>query len=261
MTAEGPPDPSGIGEQALAQLQALLLDSDRLDDFLQDLVRLTTQLLPMRLSCSITLNPEDRLRTAAASDDMVHRFDQDQYDLGEGPCLATLHSGEAHAITDMRTEERFGSFPARAQAHGILSLLALPLTPPGLGTSGVLNLYASEKDAFPPAVRDQAAVFASYAAGALGVAQKIANQTRFSTDLQAALVSRTVIDQALGIIMGQQRCTAERAFQILGRASQNRNMKLRDVAAGLITQVSGAPPAKSPLRPRTPPSAPGAGER
>ncbi|MFH8991328.1 ANTAR domain-containing protein [Streptomyces sp. NPDC017940] len=47
--------------------------------------------------------------------------------------------------------------------------------------------------------------------------------------------------------MGQQRCTAERAFQILSRASQNRNIKLRDVAAGIITQVTGQPP--TPARP------------
>lgn len=247
------PGPPGIGEQALAQLQSLLLESERLEEFLGDLVGLTARLLPMDLHCSITLNPQGRLRTAAASDEMVVRFDQDQYDLDEGPCLAALRTGQAQLITDMGSESRFDSFPARAQAHGIRSSLAQPLTPPGQHTTGVMNLYATQTDGFPAAIRDQAAVFAGYAAGALGVAQKIAHHTQFSQDLQTALASRTVIDQALGIIMAQQRCPAERAFQILSRASQNRNKKLRDVAVDIISQVTGAPPpSPPPLRPRPP---------
>ncbi|WP_282700485.1 ANTAR domain-containing protein [Streptomyces sp. CC219B] len=67
--------------------------------------------------------------------------------------------------------------------------------------------------------------------------------------------SRTLIDKALDITMGRQRCTAERAFQVLGRASWNRNVRLRD---GVITQATGQrPTANPPLHPRpTPPVAP-----
>lgn len=65
--------------------------------------------------------------------------------------------------------------------------------------------------------------------------------------LEAALESRTVIDQALGVIMSQQRCTAVAAFDVLRRQSQNSNRKLRDVATDLIHHVSGQPP--TPGRP------------
>ncbi|MGW6526671.1 GAF and ANTAR domain-containing protein [Streptomyces venezuelae] len=174
--------------------------------------------------------------------------------MDEGPCLFALRTGIMQIIEDTQGEQRFGSFPARAQTHGIRSTLALPLVPPGQHTTGVMNLYARRPSSFPPQVRDQVAVFAGYAAGALGVAQKIAHHTQFSEDLQTALASRSVIDQALGIIMAQQRCPAQRAFQMLSRASQNRNMKLRDVAADIITNVTGTPPASpQPLQPRTHP--------
>jgi AmiR/NasT family two-component response regulator len=60
------------------------------------------------------------------------------------------------------------------------------------------------------------------------------------------LASRTIIDQALGIIMGQNRCTADEAFDILRAAASHRNIKLRDVAHDMVTRVSGLPPQHSP---------------
>jgi AmiR/NasT family two-component response regulator len=56
------------------------------------------------------------------------------------------------------------------------------------------------------------------------------------------LTSRSVIDQAMGIIMAQQRCDAATAADILGRAAQNRNRKLRELADEIVTTVSGKPP-------------------
>ncbi|HEX5288842.1 MAG TPA: ANTAR domain-containing protein [Streptosporangiaceae bacterium] len=77
-----------------------------------------------------------------------------------------------------------------------------------------------------------------------------AEQADLTEQLRAALASRAVIDQALGVIMGQERCTSARAFEILRSASQNRNIKLREVAASIVTSVSGAPPRQGPFRDR-----------
>jgi AmiR/NasT family two-component response regulator len=68
-------------------------------------------------------------------------------------------------------------------------------------------------------------------------------QAQTSAQLEEALSSRSVIDQALGILMAQQRCTAEKALTLLRSHSQNTNRKVRDVAADLIQRVSGSPPA------------------
>jgi AmiR/NasT family two-component response regulator len=57
------------------------------------------------------------------------------------------------------------------------------------------------------------------------------------------LRSRAVIDRAIGVIMAESRCDADRAFAILSRASDNRNIKLRDLATEIVMQVRGrAPP-------------------
>jgi hypothetical protein len=132
-------------------------------------------------------------------------------------------------------------------------MLALPLVPPRADVAGVMNLYSTEPHTFTGPVKEQASVFASHASGALGVALKFAGQLQFSMDLQSAIASRTVIDQALGILMSQESCTAERAFQILTSVSQRRNVKLRDIASELVTKVSGAPPSVPRLGPRKTP--------
>ena len=74
----------------------------------------------------------------------------------------------------------------------------------------------------------------------------MAERSEMSAHLQAALASRAVIDHAVVIIMGQNRCTVDDAFEVLRAISQNRNVKLRDVAADLVTAVSGQPPADTP---------------
>jgi len=71
-------------------------------------------------------------------------------------------------------------------------------------------------------------------------------QAQTQSQLAEAMVSSSVIDQAIGILMAQQRCTAADAFDLLRQASQNRNHKLRDIAAEIITKVSGAPPQPRP---------------
>jgi GAF domain-containing protein len=231
----------------------LLLDADELDDFLRALVGLAATALPVPVHCSVTLRAEHASRpfTAAASDEAVDHFDQRQYQVGEGPCLETLRTGTPHHIGDVDQEERFGAFPELARENGMCSVLALPLVPPRQEVAGVLNMYCDRKHAFTPQVRERAAVFAGHASGALGVALKFAGQLQFSADLQTAISSRTVIDQALGIVMSQESCSAERAFEILTRASQHRNVKLRDLAAEIVTKVGGEPPSAHPLWPRT----------
>ena len=64
-------------------------------------------------------------------------------------------------------------------------------------------------------------------------------------DLRAAMESRTVIDLAVGILMGRNRCGQEEAVEILKRASNHRNVKLRDLAAELVASVSTAPSTTS----------------
>jgi AmiR/NasT family two-component response regulator len=117
---------------------------------------------------------------------------------------------------------------------------------------GCYNLYSVWRDAFAEDNREQLELFAANAAGAIAVAVKMADQTQMSDDLHGALASRAVIDQAIGVMMAQQRCSAAAAFDILRRASQNRNVKVRDLASEIVSNVGGAPPEPGPFQPRRP---------
>jgi predicted alpha/beta hydrolase len=94
--------------------------------------------------------------------------------------------------------------------------------------------------------RESAEAFADKSAAALTVSLRQVRQARVQNQLAEAMVSSSVIDHAIGILMGQQRCTATAAFDILRKASQHRNRKLRHIAAELVTAVSGAPPQPRP---------------
>jgi ANTAR domain len=88
--------------------------------------------------------------------------------------------------------------------------------------------------------------------GAAELRRELAAERDLTAQLRAALTSRAVIDQAIGILMAQQSCTADKAFEILRLASQNRNVKLRHVAADIITDLTGQPPFRPPGRPAAP---------
>jgi hypothetical protein len=74
------------------------------------------------------------------------------------------------------------------------------------------------------------------------IAGRLASYAALTEQLRSSLASRAVIDQALGVIMAQERCPQARAFAILRAASQSANVKLRDIAAAIVTSVSGEPP-------------------
>ncbi len=74
----------------------------------------------------------------------------------------------------------------------------------------------------------------------------MASHAALIAQLRSSLATRAVIDQALGIVMARERCTQARAFEIMRSASQNGNVKLRDLAAAIVTSVSGEPPQPPP---------------
>jgi AmiR/NasT family two-component response regulator len=108
---------------------------------------------------------------------------------------------------------------------------------------GSLTLYATASDAFDTAQRNLAAALAAQAALALGAAFVELEAGVREEQLREAIESRDVIGQAKGILMAREGCTADAAFDVLRRASQRENMKLRDIAARLAASHLAAQPA------------------
>jgi GAF domain-containing protein len=236
------PSPSAASSAAATELQQLLLATDGITDFLQELVALTVSVLPGGLSCGITLRRDKHVTTVASSDERASQVDEIQYGHDQGPCLTSLETGEIILIEDLAEDDRWEAYKMPALAHGVRSSLSLPLHTDGK-VIGALNIYATRPRAFGQQEQLAARHFGGEASRALALAVRMAERTEMSEHLQKALASRAVIDQALGVVMGQNRCTVDEAFEMLRTISQNRNVELREVAAEIITAVSGHPPA------------------
>lgn len=185
--------------------------------------------------CGATLRRDGRLHTVANTPDIT-QLDHVQYELGEGPCFAALRQGTVHEIPSVGDEHRWPRYTAAAQQYGIGSVPSMPLTVDD-EPIGVLNLYASAEVALTDD-HDTAQLFARQAAVALDNARVHAETTALVEQLEEAMRRRAVIEQAKGIVMATSHVSADEAFALLRRTSQEANTKLRDVAQRVVDEAT-----------------------
>jgi GAF domain-containing protein len=217
---------------ALAQLARLSVDSESLEARLGRVAELACVTLSDCDMAAMTLVRAGRPSTAVCTDEVTREIDQAQYDADTGPCLDAFRQQQVFRIPSTRTEERWPDFVAAARGHGILSTLSLPL---GTGTPmGALNLYSRREHGFGEQSQAIGATFAEQASMVLANAELYWTARNLADQLQEALSTRGVIEQAKGIIMAGRGCDADGAFELLREASQASNKKLHDVAKEVV---------------------------
>lgn len=219
------------------ELQNLGIDSKDVDVFLTDLARYSAGVLSgdLQVQCGVTLQRHHKTATIAYSSDKAKVLDEIQLGYDEGPCLEALRTNQTVLVKDARTDPRWPDYFGVVAKHGYSSMLGVPMHLEGESATA-LDFYVPAVDAF-----DGRAVAAAQASKALLLAVRVATHMEASDDLKAAMQARTTIDLAVGILMAQNRCSQQDAFGILSRASNNQNIKLRDLAAKVISQVSADP--------------------
>ncbi|MHB1988988.1 MAG: GAF and ANTAR domain-containing protein [Acidimicrobiales bacterium] len=195
----------------------------------------------------------DVVKTPALTDPIVGEVDALQQRHRQGPCLGVISDGGTIYAEDLESDPRWPLFGAEATAAGIRSALAIRLS--ANGSRGALNLYARYPHAFGVIDRGKASILAGLAGLALSVAESHDAELHQVDNLQAALFSREVIGQAEGILMERERISGDQAFDVLRRASQHLNVKLRDVAQALV-DTGERPATGGPGTPGTSPKAP-----
>ncbi|MGW9552362.1 ANTAR domain-containing response regulator [Citricoccus zhacaiensis] len=224
-------------------LYDLLLDSPDLQAFLDDFTTalhdgLSTN--PGVLWCSVTVLRQKRAATMASSADWINVLDVKQYELGDGPCLTAAAELVPQYVPDCATDERWPALTSLAAEAGVSSILAFPFDLAG-EASGCFNVYFSDHQSYDDLSRHEMESILGIASKGLRLAVRLAAHEEAQADLDATLRSRTSIDLAVGIIMGQNRCSQDEAFKILTEVSSHRNIKVRDLAASLVGQVGQAP--------------------
>ena len=219
--------------EALEHLGRLALREHTMQSLLQSVADLAKQVMPGNPETSVLLLVNDKATTVVFTGQLAMDCDESQYGHGHGPCLHAASTGELTEIPDARTETRWPDYMQSAVQHGALGSLSVPL-PISEGISGALNIYVREPHAFDDDSRSVASRFAPYAAVAAANMNAYEGARDMAQNLQRALDSRAVIDQAKGILMERYRFTADQAFQALARASMQTNTKVRDVADNLV---------------------------
>ncbi len=236
---------------ALERLGRVSLRAASMDDLLRTVTELAGSLLPGRPDASVSLLFGDSPTTAASTGQLAVDLDESQYDRGYGPCLHAARTGELTEIPDTRTEQRWQDYTLRAAEQGNLSSLSVPLAIDSEERiAGALNIYARDAQAFDDDSRAAAVAFGSYAGVAASDLHAYQSARSRAENLQVALDSRGVIDQAKGILMERHKLTPDQAFQLLARCSMDSNRKVRDVADHLVhTGELPAAPSGSRSRP------------
>jgi GAF domain-containing protein len=226
----------------LAELQNALVNTDSVEQFLHELAVLAARNVSDGMSCGMALRQRGRpAPVSACSDPLASEAGRLQAQADDGPALRALRDARPQHVDDTATESRWPHFCRQAASLGLRSCYALPLITGG-ELAGALVLYGRRPGAFGPEEIRRAERFASNAAGALTVALRLASCADQNDQLRSSIMSRAVIDQALGVIMATQRCPQDKAFALLRGVSQNSNVKIRDLAASIVSNVSGEPP-------------------
>ena len=218
--------------RSLAPTAAGLFSAGTLQDTLQRTVDLAVETIDGCDFAGIFVVAGDTISTPVHTDPMVIEVDALQHRVDEGPCLDAITQKATFYAHDLLDDDRWSRFGPLASSMGVRSVLALVLS--ANGTRGALNLYARYPEAFGVIDRGKGLVLAILAGVALSAAESHDEEEHQTITLRAGLVSREVIGQAEGILMERERITSDQAFDILRRASQHLNIKLRDVAQDLV---------------------------
>ncbi|MEV7605693.1 GAF and ANTAR domain-containing protein [Paenarthrobacter sp. NPDC089322] len=225
------------------RLHQLIAGTGDITSFLDGMTRLAATTLSrvtgIRIECAATLCRRKRAVTLAGSSDDAILWDGIEQALGDGPVMEALQTNQPVTLKDTSTAVQWPQYSNALAEAGARSVLAVPLEL-GDDASAALNFFAPATGAFSNAPIAEAVVFADTAGQALRLALRIATADLLAEDLKAAMARRTVIDLSTGIIMAESNCTQEEAFRFLHLASQNRNQKLHDVAASIVSERNGA---------------------
>src|SRR6478736_3098360 len=229
---------AGIGD-----LAGLVAGSLGLPELLAEVAAFAVRAIPGADGAGVTLlrvdRPDNMVAALAASAPFVAAIDEIQYvTLNEGPCITAALERRTVRSGSLGGEKMWPRFGPRVGRMGVHSALSLPLLLPGK-VIGAINVYAHGKDVFDEHAAELGELFAKPAAVAVHNAQILAQAMALTAQLKSALATRTVIDQAIGVIRGTTGGSAEDAFTRLRAMSQTEHRTLAVAAQHVIDEAVG----------------------
>lgn len=232
-----PAQDDGRVARVLIEMGGVLHSEQTVARTLELVTELTERTVRSACAVSVTLAGKDGPYTPNASQTVARTLDEVQYEAGDGPCLDALSQRHTINASLGDGDGRWPDFASAAKANAMGSILSVPLAVEDRSL-GALNIYSPDTQLFDETEAATASLLAQQASAVLATAVAFADATALNGQLLDALATRDLIGQAKGILMAREQCDASAAFDILRRASQRSNRKLRDVAADLVASTT-----------------------
>jgi len=229
-------DPAAL-HALTTDIGGVLESMDEVSDYLERVVHAVRRHVCGCEEVGVTVLSAGRPHTAAYTTVQTLDLDAVQYALDEGPCLDAARHARENLVDDLMVDDgRWPRFARGCRVDGIRSLLAVPLVSGGQCV-GAINLYGWAPRTFDAFDASLVRVAAARCADAIVAVSTLDGVRRLAGQLEQAMASRAVIEQAKGVIMAMRGVPEQEAFEMLRQTSQARNVKVRVLAHQVVTDV------------------------
>lgn len=221
--------------EVLVEMADTLVDDFDVIEFLQLVADRSVSVVEVSAAGLLLTDQRGALRVVAASTEETKLLELFQLQADEGPCLDCFHTGRPVAVADLSaaSEQRWPRFAAEARRTGFSSVHALPMRLRD-EVIGALNLFHTEPVALTPESLALAQALADVATIGLLQERVIRRGEVPAEQLQTALHSRILIEQAKGVIAERNGVEIADAFTLLRRAARDRNLRLSGLANDIV---------------------------
>jgi len=221
-------------------------------DFMHMLTNRSVQLLDVAAAGLLLADPRGELRVVAASSEAARLLELFQIQNDEGPCLDCFRSGQPVQAADLAAVAlRWPRFAPAAGQAGFAAVQALPMRLREQ-VIGALNLFRASPGAFDPAEVRIGQALADVATISLLQERNMRHTDTLNEQLQTALNSRVIIEQAKGKLAERLGLDMDQAFNLLRESARTSNRRLSDLAQALVSgtdALAGLNVARSQPRP------------
>jgi len=220
---------------SLERFAAALSGGYGIGDVLHNLTEEMAEVLNLT-GAGVTLVHDGQQRFVTAAIEAIASLEREQEKWQEGPCIDAVASAGPVAVPDISVEdanERWPAYVMAAKTAGIQAVAGIPMLADG-EPIGAVNLYDRQSRKWSAEDLRVATIFASIATGYLTHASAAQQQQRTAEQLQQALNTRLIVEQAKGMLAAQLQTTVDDAFQRLRKYARDRNARIHDVAGAVV---------------------------
>ena len=225
---------------AMAELGRLRFGEMKVEDAMHEIVRSTHAIFDVDGAGLMLADADHHLRNVAVSDDRLAHLEELQIRHREGPCIAAFEDKELVGAEDLTSEARWPLFCTAAVQRGVRAVLASPL-PYNQDAVGVVAVLSEDRHPWSAEGELALLAFTDLAALLIATMMQGQEQSELAAQLQSALNSRAVIEQAKGVLIGRDGLSAREAYEKLRAQARSERRKLAAVSADVVQNAAGRP--------------------